>query len=205
MDDHNRLYLRYTQLMNGSLALFAVFVAVWILIDPTRRSDPDYVFWLVMAIGLLHTVEEYILPGGFVPWFNLTVCRSSEAFLPLSARRAFLTDGTAALFALPIMFLISAGILPVWAAFFIAMALYVNAFLHIGEWIKTARYSPGMLTSLLLIIPGYTWIFSFYLSRALVSPLHIAIAFVVGILMNAVFYAFLRKWSSMTPTTATVN
>ncbi len=194
VDEQNQRYLRYTQIMNGAIALFSVVLAIWILMDPTRRTDPDWVFWLIMTIGLLHTVEEYIFPGGFVPWFNLTVCHSSDAFLPLSARRAFVTDGTAAIFALPIMFMVSVGILPVWTAFFMAMALYVNAFLHLGEWIKTARYSPGSLTALLLIIPGYSWLLYFYLSHNIITPLHIAIAFLAGILLNAMFYHFLRKW-----------
>ena len=199
MDAQNQRYLRFTRLLNGSSAIFSVALAVWILIDPARRADPDWVFWLVLTIAMLHTVEEYIIPGGFIPWFNQAVCHSSDPFLPLNAHRAFLTDGTAAILTLPILLLISAGILPVWIVFFLAMALYLNAFLHIMEWIISARYSPGGITAVLLIVPGYSWIIYFYLAEGLITPIHVAAAFLAGVFLNIMFFSFLRRWIRMSP------
>ncbi|MCB9451255.1 MAG: HXXEE domain-containing protein [Anaerolineaceae bacterium] len=194
VDKVNHRYLLYTQLMNGVLALVGVGITIWILMESSRLTNPDIAFWLIMPVGLLHTVEEYILPGGFIPWFNHTVCYSSDDFLPLSARRAFITDGSAALFILPVLILITIGVLPIWIAFFMAMALFQNAYMHLGEMIKQGRYSPGVITSVLLIIPVYSWLSYFYMTEGIISPLELAGAFTAGAFMNGIFYTFLRNW-----------
>jgi hypothetical protein len=188
----NRRYLRYTQLLNGSAAIAATLLGAWILISPERRNDPAWVYWLMWTMATLHTQEEYLFPGGFVTWFNTVAFGSKDPNFPLSAKRAFQTDGVAAIFVMFIFIILGKRFLPV-VFIFVAVA-FVNGFFHIIETIKQGRYSPGFVTSLLLYLPGIPALTYFYFSRGLLSPLEIGLAFALGLALHAGFFGQVRGW-----------
>ena len=188
----NRRYLRYTQLLNGIAAIGATFLGAWILVSPERRNDPLWLFWLVLTMATLHTQEEYLFPGGFLTWFNTVAFGSKDPNSPLSPKRAFQTDGVAAIIIMSILFFLGSRMLPI--VFVLASILWANAFFHIIETIKQGRYSPGVITSLLLYLPGIAYLTYFYVSRGLLSPPQLAIAFAVGLALHAGFFMQVRGW-----------
>jgi len=111
------------------------------------------VFALPVAFGL-HVIEEFIFPGGFISWDNLF--RPMYTNTPASYYvkvNAF--PSTAAL-------LVALGAFDYrgnysvfgirgWLAFVTFMAW--NAFFHLRGAFHTRKYSPGMGTGLLLLIP----------------------------------------------------
>lgn len=191
VEDHRR-YLRATQWLNGSSAVVAVALGVFILIDPVRRTSPDWVFWLIWPMATLHTVEEYIFPGGFLTYFNRVAWGSSDPYGPLTARRAFYTDAIAGVLNPIALLAMSVVYLP--AVWFFYSVLWINGFFHIGETIKTGRYFPGAITSGLLYLPGFTAITYFYVSRGIISGADLIVAFVLGLGFTAVFFYLIRRW-----------
>ena len=194
IDEFHR-YTRATQYLNGAGAVAGIALGIFILIDPTRRTDPDWVFWLVWPIAVLHTVEEYIWPGGFLRYFNAIAWRAPSPYGPLTARRAFVTDAVAGLFNPVAILALSVVYRPaIW--FFIAVLL-LNGFFHITITLMTGRYFPGAVTGGLLYIPGFTAITLFYTNRGLVSPLDLALTFALALAFTAGFFAMVRRWQRL--------
>lgn len=192
LQDENQRYLHYVQVLNGAIAVIALLVGIWILISPERRIDPSWVYWLIWPIATLHTVEEYIFPGGFLTYFNQVTFNSPNRYLPLSAKRAFLTDALAGIFNPILIMILGQVFFPL--IFIFVFLLWMNAHFHITETIKTGKYFPGTITALVLYVPGFSYIIYFYLSRDLVSPLALSLTFLVGIALTAVFFSKVRGW-----------
>lgn len=191
LDTHLR-YTRYTQWLNGSIAVLATSLGLWILFSPERRVDPQWVFWLIWMMATLHTVEEYIFPGHFVAWFNQNAFGSRDPNAPLSPQRAFQTDAVTGIFIPPILVLAGTYFLPL--VFFFVGLLWWNAYFHISETVKTGKYFPGFITSLLLYVPGLSYVVYFYLSRGLVSPWALAVVFALSLGGTALFFKTVRGW-----------
>ncbi|WP_024445992.1 HXXEE domain-containing protein [Mycolicibacterium iranicum] len=187
-----RRYTRATQWLNGTGAAIAIALGVFILVDPARRTDPDWVFWLIWPIATLHTIEEYLWPGGFLKYFNAVAWRSGDPHGPLTARRAFFTDAVAGLFNPIAVLALSIIYLP--AVWFFVGVLLINGFFHLVETLKTGRYFPGALTGALLYLPGFTAITMFYVNRGLVTGLDLAVMFAVATVFTAGFFAMVRSW-----------
>lgn len=198
LSDYRR-YTRATQWLNGAGAAVAIALGVFVLIDPARRTDPDWVFWLIWPIATLHTVEEYIWPGGFLRYFNSVAWRSPDPHGPLTARRAFLTDAVAGLFNPIAVLILSIVYLP--AVWFFVGVLLINGFFHITETLKTGRYFPGAITGALLYLPGFTAITVFYVGRGLVSPVDLVACFAMALAFTACFFAQVRRWQHADATT----
>ncbi len=187
-----RRYTRATQWLNGVGAIVAIALGIYILADPVRRTSVDWLFWMVWPIATLHTIEEYIAPGGFLRYFNSVAWHSPNPYGPLTARRAFWTDTVAGLFNPVAIVVLSHVYLPaVW--FFIAV-LWINGFFHLTETIKTGRYFPGAVTGTLLYLPCFTALTYFYVSRGVVSGVDLAITFAAALLFTAGFFGQVRRW-----------
>lgn len=192
LHSENRRYLRYAQFLNGAIAILATAVGLWILISPERRIDPAWLFWLIWPMATLHTVEEYIFPGGFLTYFNKVAFQSVDAFRPLSAKRAFQTDALTGVFNPILILIISQVYFPL--IFVFVFLLWFNAYFHITETIKSGKYFPGVLTAIILYVPGFSYIIYFYLSRGLVSPFELGLTFLGGLGLTAIFFSKVRDW-----------
>ncbi|MFN3575945.1 MAG: HXXEE domain-containing protein [Tabrizicola sp.] len=187
-----RIYLRRIRLLNGGLAVAACGLGLFILADPGRRCDPAWVFWLVWPMAALHTVEEYIWPGGILPWINTRSLGSATPFGPLTARRAFRVDALAGLVNPPAILGLSQVWLPgIWV--FIGL-LAINGAFHLSETLRTGRYFPGVATAVVLYAPGFAGVTGFYLARGLVAPWQIALGFLLALAATWAFFARLRRW-----------
>jgi hypothetical protein len=107
--------------------------------------------WLPLSALLLHQTEEWVRPGGFLPWFNREVMGSGEDEFPITRRDGLIINaglgwGTA----------LAAGAAgeraPAIAAAQLAMDVG-NAGLHIAEAARQRRYNPGLATATLLFLP----------------------------------------------------
>jgi hypothetical protein len=191
VDDYH-CYTRATQWLNAAGAVVAIALGIFILMDPARRTDPDWVFWLIWPMATLHTIEEYIWPGGFLRYFNGVAWGSEDLHGPLTARRAFWTDAVAGVVNPIVLLVMSTVYLPaVW--FFVAV-LWINGFFHLTETIKTGHYFPGAITGTLLYIPGFTAITYFYVQRGLVSGVDLAVTFALALAFTAGFFYQVRRW-----------
>ncbi|MBJ7457672.1 MAG: HXXEE domain-containing protein [Thermoleophilaceae bacterium] len=103
-----------------------------------------------LAALLWHQTEEWVWPGGFLPWINREVLLSADDEFPIDRRTGFAINvgfgwGLSILAA-------AAPSAPVPAA-----ALYVshlgNAGLHVGWALKHRRRDPGLITAVATLLP----------------------------------------------------
>jgi hypothetical protein len=106
---------------------------------------------LPLAALFAHQTEEWVWPGGFLPWINETVIGSDDPEFPINRKAGFLIN-------VGFGWGLSLSALGGPAAAAPQTALYVshigNAGLHIGWALRNRRYDPGLVTSLLTLLPA---------------------------------------------------
>jgi len=74
--------------------------------------------------------------------------------------------------------------------------LFFHAFTHIGQAILLKRYTPGVLTSILLLIPYGLWFYYVLLQTNIISYSDIWISVPVGVIIFALFFPTLMRAAS---------
>ncbi len=105
--------------------------------------------WAPLAASALHIVEEFFLPGGFAEWD-----RAYRPEIAASITKRFHIGINALLLGVGLMVGV-AGFTPSGTAAWLTLAalLFSNAIYHVVGALKTRRYSPGLVTGLLLYVP----------------------------------------------------
>ena len=146
---------------------------------------------LIIPMAGLHTVEEYFVPGGFLSWVNTVVFGSDDPTRPLSARLAFWIDGVAAI--VNITALLVLGTTMPFVVAFVAMALFINAWFHIVYTVADGRYSPGAFTSVVVYLPGLTYVLLTMLDDDTMSIAALAAGSGAALAFTAEFFRRLRS------------
>ncbi|AQZ52750.1 HXXEE domain-containing protein [Martelella mediterranea] len=107
---------------------------------------------LFLAIALmLHVTEEFYFPGGFIEWYRELVPPKTTGI-----RFGYLVFINTA-----VMFIAALGLFygdsPSGASIFLGLstAMAVNALFHVYGVIRLRKYSPGVVTSVILLLPLY--------------------------------------------------
>lgn len=144
-----------------------------------------YLIWLQTCIYWLHEFEEYILPGGFLDYFNSNMMKSNRGDYPLTQVGSFWINIPLVYIAMPLSGLLAhfLGIKwGLWTAYFSAL----NAFAHVIMFLKFGRkYNPGLVVSILLNIPVGVYTIWYFLSNHFVSSTENIISIIVGVLAQA--------------------
>lgn len=127
-----------------SAALVAPAWATALTRRKTLRSDDAWVAALGLPILFAHQTEEWVRPGGFLPFCNQRLLGSDQPTWPLTERDGFhinvtLGWGTA----------ISAAALWRRIAMPAGVVLWMeagNTALHAGMAVRERRYNPGLVT-----------------------------------------------------------
>lgn len=144
-----------------------------------------YLIWLQTCIYWAHEFEEYILPGGFLAYFNHHMMKSDKDDYPLTKVGSFWINIPLVYIAMPL-----SGLLAhffglewgLWTAYF----SFLNAFAHvIMFFIFGRKYNPGLVVSILFNIPVAIYMIWYFLSNHLVSNTVNVISIAVGILAQA--------------------
>lgn len=119
----------------------------------TRYPDREMILWLPLCAVLLHIFEEFVWPGGFADWdrAHRPALRSS-----ITPRFHVIMNGLLILLCLSVVIdgPTRAGV-ALWLT--LAALLASNALWHaVGTW-RTRRYSPGLVTGVLLYLPLACW------------------------------------------------
>lgn len=107
--------------------------------------------WVPLAALLAHQTEEWVWPGGFLPWFNREVTGSGEDEFPLTRSLAVVINCWMG-WGLSIL----AAVGPEDAAGPSALLFTThvgNAGLHTAMAVKERRWNPGAITGLALLLP----------------------------------------------------
>lgn len=107
-------------------------------------------YWMIAISSWLHLFEEFVYPGGFLRWIRVMFPSARLTVADAVVINALFL----AFVALPLVSDVSQT--PILAVSIPAI-LILNGFLHFGGTIATRRYSPGVVTAILLYWPigGY--------------------------------------------------
>jgi hypothetical protein len=141
----------------------ALVVPTWSLAAARRRElreDGLWVAGLAWPILVSHQTEEWVWPGGFLPFCNTRLLGSDRPDWPLTERDGFHVNVTGGwLSAVAGLALwrrtpaVAAGVLLMEAG---------NVLMHAGMAVRERRYNPGVVTATVLIVPhaaaGARWL-----------------------------------------------
>lgn len=116
--------------------------------------------WIPLACAALHLTEEFAWPGGFIAWYRWY--RSDYAS---AITRPYIVGVNALL----VVLTIAIGLLgdtargaALWLA--AAALLGINGIWHLQATVRGGRYSPGLVTGMLLYVPmaigGFVYLLS---------------------------------------------
>jgi hypothetical protein len=114
-----------------------------------RADDP--LAWAALPALLWHQTEEWVWPGGFLPWFNREVAGGSDDEYPITRRMGFAINvglGWGAALASGAL-----GRRAPWLTAWVMAMNAGNAALHGREALARRRYNPGLLTASTLLGP----------------------------------------------------
>ena len=106
----------------------------------------ELVLWLLLVAAVLHVVEEWLWPGGFLSWL-----RQFAGFAQGLSRRLAVGVNVAFL-----AFMLAAALVADTNPRFslsAASLCFTNGLLHVVGTARTKRYSPGLVTGALLYLP----------------------------------------------------
>jgi len=110
-----------------------------------------WTLWLPLPALLWHQTEEWVWPGGFLPWMNREVIGSDDDELPIS-RTGGLAINTGLGWGLSGAAIAAGPRRPATGATVLSL-LVGNAAMHLGLAARTRTRNPGAVTSALLLAP----------------------------------------------------
>lgn len=171
-----------------STIFLALPVFVFLILRVRETNFPLFLIWLQFVIYLLHQFEEYVLPGGFIAFFNTNLLGSSRVDFPLTIKASFWINIPLIFIAYPLSALLADYIdlsIGIWTAYF----SIINAASHVGMFFKFG-YNPGMVLSLSLNIPiGIYTVVYFYSENLISTPAQIT-GLLIGLLIQAVIMIY---------------
>ncbi len=136
----------------AGVLLSILLIPLYILNYKMFLNDVYWPFRLIFPVLALHQFEEYILPGGFIKWFNRRILKSKYVDAPINKRNTFVPN---VIIAWPVTIYFS--IYPydnIWITLGLTLSIILsNALAHIFLSIKKSKYSPGLITSIVLFLP----------------------------------------------------
>lgn len=135
-------------------AAAAALAPTWAMASANRRrlaADGRWVAGLALPILLAHQTEEWVKPGGFLPFANERLLGSGRPTRPLTERIGFHVNVTAG-WSSAIAGLLLWRRSPAVAAGVVAMEVG-NVAMHAGTAVRQRRYNPGVATAVTLMAP----------------------------------------------------
>ena len=172
--------------VTGGCLLAPILVTVLVTARLQEWDIPTYTWllWLQLPIFMLHEFEEYVLPGGFKSFFNHdTVFASPEPGnnTPLSDGYVFFVN-IVTVWGWAILGALLAPVAP-WVGFGLVLwNVAINCVQHTVIFqIRHEGYNPGLITTMLLLLPFSTFIIIYVIQNGVLSPIDWVLAAVLGI------------------------
>ena len=144
------------------------------------------IFLLPITFGL-HVTEEFIFPGGFIRWDN--IFRPKYADTPGSYYvKVNAIPGIASLLLALGAFDYAGNFSPAGIRGWLAFSTFLtwNAFFHVRGAVHTGKYSPGMVTGLLLFVPLTITSYIHFTRAGAVDSLSVALCIAVALVIQPV-------------------
>ncbi|MHA1647767.1 MAG: HXXEE domain-containing protein [Promethearchaeota archaeon] len=187
---------RVWPIIGGILAVLISIIVGILWISNSSVSRLSLIYWLNLAVLMLHEFEEYVIPGGFKKFINTKTVLS----LPKSDIHAPITESVIVIINLGAWLLFLLGALMVTIAPWLGLAMVVfnviNILGHVVVFqVKVKGYNPGLVTAFLMI-PFLIFAFWIISRENLINTQDFFLALVLGIISAAslpIFGALIRK------------
>ncbi len=170
-------------------------VAVLIKRDRLLRNG-NWAFWLAGPALLWHQTEEWVWPGGFLPWFNRDVLGGSDEF-PITRR-----DGLRINVGLGWGVSLASSLAGRRAAALATLNLGLmagNVAVHVGQAVDQRRYNPGLVTATGVFTPLVALAAVRLWRDPAVGPGRTAAGTAAGLIASAGVFAVMRRRARMGP------
>ena len=123
--------------------------------------------WSLAGAAALHITEEFAIPGGFKSWYQAYRPQISAS---VTNRFLFIINGVLLVFSSLVAIAVQAphgdGVCA-WLS--LAALLFCNAIFHIVGTFRSGKYSPGVISGVLLYIPLAIFGFAHYVGSGRAS------------------------------------
>jgi Protein of unknown function with HXXEE motif len=150
-----------------------------------------WIFSAFLFVSMIHMVEEYFYPGGFMD----TIKRLNSRFARLvTVPMAVIING--------LQLLLCIVAIVVWKSALIfsmsvAGLLFFNGLMHIMGSIRAKGYAPGIVSGVLLYIPLSAYAYSFFIGSGQLTPIGLVITGLLGLFYQAVPIGYFVLASAM--------
>ena len=172
-----------------STPFIALYLGIALVLFLLPEDYALFLIWMQIVVYLLHEFEEYILPGGFVPFFNHNILGSRQDYWPLNKKMSLWINIPIIYLAYPITAILATFYgydFGLWLMYFSIL----NALGHVGMAARLKKYNPGFVVSLLGNIPFGIYSLWYLTAHGLTSvPAHI-IGLTIALICQGVVMAF---------------
>lgn len=134
--------------------------------------------WSLAGAASIHIIEEFAFPGGFKAWWRAYMPNTAAS---VSNRFLIIINGILIAFSVTVALAMATpegnGV-AAWLT--LAALLFSNAIFHVIGAIRTRRYSPGMISGIVLYIPLAIYGFAHFLRSGQASTGTALLAFAIG-------------------------
>ncbi len=145
----------------------------------------DWIFGGFLAASIVHMVEEYFYPGGFMDLMKRFNPRFSRF---VTVRMAVVINGLQLLLCL--VAVIVGKALPIFSMS-IAGLLFFNALMHVAGCVRTRGYAPGVITGLLFYLPLSIYAYAIFLGSSLLTWAGVIATGLLGLFYQAIPIGYL--------------
>ena len=136
----------------------------------------NWLFWTPLIAASLHIIEEFVFPGHFSEWYKIYKPNIKKN---ITGRFLFLINAGLLILCYDVGALGSTKIgIAGWLG--VMAMLAANGIWHLRGVVKTRRYSPGVITGILLYLPLAVYGYIYFLSTNQATILVAVIALLIG-------------------------
>lgn len=177
------------QLLGGGVlapAIITILLLLW-------YSDPginryQWLLWLHLPLLMLHEFEEYVLPGGFKEFINTkTFVAPVPPVEDVPANELYVFAVNMGFWLWIILGALLANIAP-WVGFVpVLLQILINNFTHTFAFQGKQRgYNPGLVTTILILMPYCTLVIGYIILASVFTPLDWLLGVASGLTVMAI-------------------
>ncbi|UJG44236.1 MAG: HXXEE domain-containing protein [Candidatus Heimdallarchaeum endolithica] len=171
--------------VGGFFAIVIIFIVIFLWKNSSLTNKLSLLYWLNLAVLMLHEFEEYVFPGGFKQFINyktVFAVEDSSGFEPINDVVVVVINlGVWAIFVFAALI---SSIAP-WLGFAMIIFNVVNIVGHLLVFQKKVKgYNPGAVTAFLMI-PFLVLSSIFIISNQFLTTLGYVLAVLIGVLCGA--------------------
>lgn len=149
------------------------------------RNDPlseQALFAALLALYLVHQIEEHLWPGGFRQFANAHVFKSGKDDWPVGTGGVALVN--TAFVWLPVGLAVVFPATLRWVGLCWVGLTLINGLSHIVTTIRLRLYNPGLVTSIVLFLPFTIFALTLEFSRSLLGGADVGLIVLAGIVLH---------------------